>query len=259
MILSPPFWIPLFAFSAQASDPAPTESPSLEVAVEDAAGPWSMSDGTGYTNDLVRESFRAVGVAVTFQVVPYARCKYLVLEGKSPACFSMSPEAGHEDRVSLSAQPLFEMNVDYYQNKNHPLAAKSVATLPRGTVIGVVLGYEYPMDVTTAKHNGVTFEAARDEVSNLKKLKAGRIDAAILNHNDLKKASDMIERADAAKEVELAFHDGKLKGFIAFSKQNPDGPRAEKLFDEGFRKITANGTAAKIRRRWLAKKSYPTE
>jgi hypothetical protein len=54
---------------------------TLTIMVEDAAAPWSRSDGTGYANDVVVAAFKEMGVEIQLRVVPYSRCKYLVLSG----------------------------------------------------------------------------------------------------------------------------------------------------------------------------------
>src|SRR5499433_2311933 len=79
----------LVLFAARSSAEAQTKS--LVLAVEDDASPWSRPDGSGYANDVVRAAFKAVGVAVELQVVPYARCKRMALRGEVAGCFNMSP------------------------------------------------------------------------------------------------------------------------------------------------------------------------
>src|SRR5690349_7446181 len=78
----------LFVLSAFAT------SPVVTIDAEDDAAPWSMADGTGYVNDVVRAAFAAAGWKTTFRVVPYARCKFEVLTGQTAGCFTVgkSPE-----------------------------------------------------------------------------------------------------------------------------------------------------------------------
>src|SRR5262245_4288592 len=69
--------------------PASADSPVVTIDAEDDAAPWSMADGTGYVNDVVRAAFAAAGWKVTFRVVPYARCKFEVLTGRAAGCFTV--------------------------------------------------------------------------------------------------------------------------------------------------------------------------
>lgn len=224
----------------------------LVIAVEDAAGPWSNRDGTGYANDVVREAFRAAGVEVIFKVVPYARCKHLVMGGDVVACFNMSPEPGLQEFVALSDLPLFVVKSDYYHNRKKPLGAKRERDIPPGTVVGIVIDYEYPDSVLRLKEKGVIFEVARDEETNLKKLALGRIDAAIINHNAIKSVPAMIEKAGATGVVDFAFRSGSMGSYIGFSRKNPQGEFARKKFNRGYRAIMKNGTLKRIDARWVA-------
>jgi polar amino acid transport system substrate-binding protein len=222
----------------------------LLIAVEDAAAPWSYQDGTGYANDLVREAFRAVGVEVTFKVVPYVSCKRLVVNGAVVGCFSMSPEPGLEREVTFAETPLFTVWFDYFYNRKKPLAATSEGNIPRGTLVGIVIGYEYPPYVRQLKGRGVILQESRDEETNLKKLAHGRIDAAIITHNDLKPVETMIVKAGATGSIEFLFRSGVMGSFIGFSKKHPQGEVARKKFNEGFRIIRKNGRVKQIMARW---------
>ena len=75
----------------------PPARETVDIGVEDAAAPWSQADGTGYANDLVRASFRAVGVDVRLHVLPYARCKQHVVKGElvvQARCNGIASEVG---------------------------------------------------------------------------------------------------------------------------------------------------------------------
>lgn len=225
----------------------------LVIAVEDAAAPWSGPDGTGYANDLVREAYRAVGVEVQFKVVPYARCKRLVVGGDVVACFNMSPEPGLEKEVTFADQPLFMINFDYFHNRKKPLHVKREKDIAKGTTIGIVNGYEYPKSAMQLKEQGVVFQEARDEVSNLKKLAQGRIDAAIINQNETKPALSMIHQAGVQGKVAFLFRSGTMGTYIGFSNRHLQGKQARILFNQGFRVIRKNGTLQRITADWAAR------
>jgi hypothetical protein len=127
----------------------------LEIYVENAADPFSRPDGTGYANDVVRAAFEAVGVRVNFKVVPYSRCKYMVLSGKTVACVSMSWDPSFAGKVKFADTPLINVTPVYYENRSRPLAARSEAELGKGIVVGTIRGYEYPKTVMEAKARGV--------------------------------------------------------------------------------------------------------
>jgi polar amino acid transport system substrate-binding protein len=232
---------------------------TLELTVEDSAGPWSQKNGEGYANDVVKAAYKAVGITVKLHVTPYSRCKRLAIEGKTPACFSVSPEPGLEQFLVLSDSPIFKLTVDFYHHKKKPFTVAGVSELPSGIVVGIVLGYEYPAPVTKLKERGIVLETAKDETSNLKKLSHGRIDLAIINNNEIKLRKSLLDSSGTADKVEFSFRGGELFSYIAFSKKNPLGEFARKKFNQGFKKIKANRTLISINTKWIRRMEYPAE
>ena len=232
----------------------PAQNKKLVIAVEDDAAPWSGADGTGYANEIVRAAFGAVDIEVEFQVVPYARCKYLAVSGNVPACFSMSPSPEFSEDIELSAKPLFTCFAGYFYNVNKPPRVSRPEDLPARTVVGTVIGYEYPPSLESLIKKGIVVpEESTSENLNLKKLAAGRFDFALLNYNETKSPEWLIARADLDGKVKLAFHAGVLRSHIGFSKKHLDGMWARQQFDRGHRLIKANGTLRRIQKEWSQK------
>jgi polar amino acid transport system substrate-binding protein len=226
-------------------------SAPLIIAVEDNAAPWSQRDGTGFANDVVRAAFEAAGVEVELMVVPYARCKEMALQGKASACFSMSWLPEFAGKVTFAEKPLFNCYADYFTGSKKPLNATDEKSLPRGTVVGVVSGYEYPRSLYALKEKGiVVFEESESDELNLKKLAMGRIDTALVNYNETKPAELLLARAGVTGRVKRAFRSGTLGSYIGFSTKHPRGMEALKRFNRGHRIISANGTRRKIERKW---------
>lgn len=171
-------------------------SAPLLIAVEDDAPPWSRRDGTGFANDLVRASFEAVGVEVNLSVVPYARGKDMAIKGKAVACFSMSWTPDLDRKIVFADKPLFLCYADYFTSGTSRVKAEQESDLSTGTVVGIVRGYEYPPSTESLKKKGVlVFEVSESEELNLKKLSRGRIDAALVNCNEMKPAELLLARA----------------------------------------------------------------
>lgn len=230
----------------------------LEIAVEDDAAPWSMKDGSGYANDLVTTAFKAVQIEVKLKVMPYARCKKLTEEGKSVACFSMSWESDLTGKISFSAKPLFVCRADYFQNTKKPLPVQHESDLRKPILVGSVIGYEYPEStLQLAKKGVIKFAPTRSEDINLKKLALRRIDAALINHNQIKSAEVKLGLAGVQDMVAYAFSAGTLASYIGFSEQHPQGKWAREQFDRGFRLITENGIAKQLEMKWT--KQAPNE
>ena len=223
----------------------------LEIYVENAADPFSRPDGTGYANDVVRAAFESVGVRVKFNVVPYARCKGVVLRGEGVACVSMSSDPSFEGRIKFADTPLIMVTPVYYENPARPLAARSEAALGKGVIIGTIRGYEYPETAMKAKARGVVFEENISEQANLKKLALGRLDAVMVMSNPLTGVSHWARDANVAQLVRIAFRSASSEnGFFAVSLAHPEGLRTLKEYNEGIKIITANGRLDQIKVSW---------
>ena len=232
---------------------------TLTIMVEDAAAPWSKSDGTGYANDVVVAAFKEMAIEVQLKVVPYARCKYLVLNDKAVACFNMSWVPDFEGKIKLASLPIYANNNDIYENINAPLPKPpdGKCTLPPGTVVGVSRGYEYTPQAMALQSAGVMFENNDSDLLNLKKLAARRLPAALILTNDVEAKNQKAKQSGTEDAVQFAFNCGVATATIGFSLTHPDGLRALKMYDEGYRRIVANGVLMQIHTRWFP--SQPLE
>lgn len=226
-----------------AGSATPAQQP-IEIMVEDAALPWSAPDGSGYANDLVRAAYAAMNTEVRLSVVPYARCKAYVMQGVVAACFNMSSSPDQAGKVVLADLPLFEVHPRYYYNTDKPLPAVSEHMVAPGTRIGIVNGYEYPPSLTELEKRGAILDRANSELATLRKLAAGRVDLALMMSEQAK------TEAAQMRNVGMAFHAASMGSYVGFSLAHPQGERARKLFNEGYRIISGNGRKAEIARRW---------
>ena len=238
------------AYCAAACNAGAAEPRHLRVMVEDDAEPFSNPDGSGYANEVVKAAFAAVGVKAELVVVPYARCKALVLSGAEAACLNMSWDAKFQGIVQFAQAPLFSVTPVYFQNRKHRLAAKSEAELGRGTTVGIVNGYEYPPSAMQAIARGVKFVNARSEQVNLKKLALGRLDAALVMDNALHGAKYWIQEANVGKDIVATFASTRQDSYIGFSLKHPQGKWALKEFSKGYAIILEAGTIRKIADKW---------
>jgi len=240
----------LVVTTLSAQRPTPQGAP-LDVAVEDAADVWSRADGTGYANDIVRAAFRAGGIEPRFLVVPYARCKAMVIQALVPVCFSMSRDASIPASVVFADSANFTFHSDFYQSVRRPLRVATGDQLPRGSLVGVVRGYEYPDAIHRLERLGIIrLVVAGNESINLRKLADGRLDAAMINTDETKRAADLLERSGVRGRVAFAFDGGSLPAFVGFSLRHPRGADALARFNAGRRAIAANGTRATIEHHW---------
>jgi ABC-type amino acid transport substrate-binding protein len=237
-------------YSGSVTAQAPRDT--IDLGVEDAAAPWSQPDGTGYANDVARAAFAASGIATRLHVLPYARCKSLVVSGALAACASMSPAPELRNVVRFSAHPMFVFACDFFENPMHPIGRK-IDELPLRSVVGTVLGYEYPPEILTrlARRQAI-LEPAPTEETNLRKLAAGRITTTIINRDEIKSAEWVAARAGVRGRVASVYRMGALPGYVGFSVAHPRGLELLRRFDDGMRRIIANGEVDRIKRRWIA-------
>lgn len=226
-------------------------SQELVIAVENDAAPWSRADGTGFANDVVLAAFNAVGIDAKLLVVPYPRCKSMVMNGEVPACLSMSWAPELNQKVIFSDKPIFVCYADYLISKWSKLQVKKEADLPKGTVVGVVNGYEYlPLTYLLRDKGILKLETTNSEELNLRKLVNQRVDAVIINSNEIKTIESILKNAGVEKEVSFAFRSGILESYIGFSAQNTSGKFAKDQFNRGYRIIESNQTLRAIEAKW---------
>jgi len=223
----------------------------VTIMAEDAAPPFSLADGTGFANDVVRAAFKAAGVDVAFDAVPYARCKKDVEDGKVAGCFGMSWYKGVETSVAFSDQPIFSVHVDVFLARRTSGVSRA-EDLPAGSAIGIVNEYEYPDAVYNLRHSGMVLQAGRNDITNLKLLARGRLDAAIVMTNDLVPLMQKAIQAGVESQVAYGFRLGYEDSFIGFSRKHPQGEAMRRSFNEGYKRILVDGTVDMLRRKWVA-------
>ncbi len=221
----------------------------VQVLVEDGFSPWSDQRGEGRANELVRAAFAAVQVDVQLSVVPYARCRALVIKGLAPSCFSMSPSTYLNDTVRFSDRPLYAVTLHAFVGNSSKLVLNSVDDLKAGMRVGIVNGYEYPPGVAELAKRGVLLESARTETANLRKLAAGRLDVALVLTDQFRSA-EMVKLQSGAVKIVRSLEGPSQPSFIGFSILHPDGERQRALFNRGFKLITENGKRAAIESQW---------
>jgi hypothetical protein len=124
----------------------------------------------------------------------------------------------------------------------------------------VVNGYEYPPAVAMLAQHSVVLEATASDEINLRKLAAHRLDAAILMVSTKVWATPDPRTLKGGRHYRPVMLLGTLGSYIGFSTTHPEGAAARQRFDEGMRRIAADGTLAAIDHRWeatLAERGIP--
>ena len=122
--------------------------------------------------------------------------------------------------------------------------------LPKGAIVGIVNEYEYPDAVYALRRNGITLQSAPDDATNLRLLARGRIDAAVVMTNELVAQNQKAVEAGVGANVRYAFRLGLENAHVGFSRKHPMGASARRSFNEGYKRILADGTVDALKRKW---------
>ncbi|MFT6458335.1 substrate-binding periplasmic protein [Pseudophaeobacter arcticus] len=148
--------------------------------------PYVNADSSGTSTDRVVEILNSIGIDATVQVFPWNRA--VNLAAKDPAWLGVYPEYYSEadDADKGGARCLYSKSfgtspVGFAQRVDAPITWSDHSDLTNYT-IGVVSGYlnEARFDTMVANGEIQTQEVAADD-ANLKKVAAGRIDAAVID------------------------------------------------------------------------------
>ena len=239
---------------AAAQSPAEAPKQPLVIAAEDGAGPWGQADGTGCGDDIVLAAYAAVKVPVKLEIMPYSRAKNGVMTGRFVGCFGMAWTPDLKGRILFADKPLYAVTAMLMQSTARPFSVSDGKSLPAGTKVGTVFEYEYPPAFyDLVKQGKVVPMAAYSEVTTLKNLDLGRIDAALVVVDELKNLDYLIAQAGLVGRVDPAFSIGVQGTYLGFSTAHPQSEFARTKFNEGFAIILKDGTYKKILDSWKAK------
>lgn len=239
----------LFVHLSLAAAPARTER--IIIGAEDDAAPWSYADGSGYVNDLVRAAFAAEGWEVQLDVMPYARCKALVLNGSLAACFSASRKPELAAGMLYPRQPVFEAHNVLYARADSPLNGCNPQTWQHRPLVGMVNGYEYIHTVETLRKRGdLQPDISDSEAFSLRKLAAGRIDAALITVDKVKRVESVAIAADVLQQMKVVCDFGGEPAYVVFSQKHPQGRSAMTAFEHGMAMLHKTGAVARLQESW---------
>jgi ABC-type amino acid transport substrate-binding protein len=237
-----------------ATVPAAPLHPTVVIAAEDDAAPWSYADGNGYVNDLVLASFREVGWSVQLKVMPYARCKALATHGDVAGCFSASRTPDLEADLLYPKGAVFDAHHLLVARAGAGWSGCRSADWGLKPVVGIVRGYEYVDTVDALFSSGqAKADVSDSEISSLRKLHAGRIDGAVVTVDEVKRLDWLARLAGVDGDVRIICDFGALPGYVAFSRRHPQGPAALAAFDEGYARLKRRGAIAALQAAWRAR------
>jgi ABC-type amino acid transport substrate-binding protein len=234
---------------------ADTPRPSVALATTEWA-PYIGQDlpEHGYVHVLVTRAFALSGYDAQIRFYPWARALLLAREGKVAGLMPEYYDASRTNEFAYSdAFP--GGSVGFYARRDRQLKIPpSLATKPAAALqmlkhlrFGVVRGYLNAPAFDTAP--GLMREAARDDLTNLRKLYHGRVDAIVI---DKHVAEHLLRTAVPEFAGELEYLEPALAQhslYVAFSRTAPDHEALRRAFNKGLEQLELSGELAAIRRR----------
>lgn len=197
---------------------------------------------------VIRAAAEAMGYKLEVKFFPWNRAVAMAQDAKS-GFVGYFPEY-HSDQVAkdfLLSDPIGSGPLGFVESVAAPVAWSSLADL-KGKSVGVVDGYvnTAEFDAMTAKGE-IKAEAVTDDLTNVKKVAAGRIPLAVIDRNVL---NDLLntDASLASAKGKVQFNAKVLEDkalYIAFQR-SPQGEEAARVINEGLKKIDAAAIAAKF-------------
>jgi polar amino acid transport system substrate-binding protein len=232
--------------------PLPTSTmPSTEPGVITiATGEWTPFSGTelyenGFVLHVIREAFAREGIKVKYEFLPWERA-YQAILGKDSTYLASAYwyRSSEREQECFYSEPINEEQMVFFFRKEKPLMNWNAYTDLAGYRIGTSLGITYPADFKQSLEQGpLEFEEAKDDISNFKKLLAGRID---LFPTTTIAGYELLRSNFTAAEVEQLDYNTKplmtSTGHLLFAKNNPEAEKYLQLFNAGLEKLKSDGT-----------------
>lgn len=146
------------------------------VATNDWA-PYNSVDGTGLVDIVVKEALALVGHEVEYAVQPWKRAYVSVKDGKADITYPWSFNEQRNSEITYNASPLIVNQSIFWYLKGKEFSWQDFPDLNKYS-IGGMIGYS---DTDLLESKGIKVNTVKDELTNLKKLLSGRIDAFSMN------------------------------------------------------------------------------
>lgn len=196
----------------------------------------------GFSSVIVREAFKVMGYKAEIEFLPWQRAVATAKDSSEVAGYFPEYPAeleGFTLSPSIGTGPL-----GLILRKGAPVPPPTADAL-RALKLGVVSGYVNAVPVAAAITAGLKPEGVADDNTNIRKLAAGRIDAAEIDQYvfaHLLKTDPRL--ADVKNDVVFALPLEDKTLHVAFN-QTPYGKKLGAIFAEGLAKVDTKGLQQK--------------
>jgi polar amino acid transport system substrate-binding protein len=209
----------------------------IRIAAEDNWPPFSDHQGLGLSEQLVKAAFATQGYQITTVVVPYARALHSTRQGDTDACWNVTRQRNTEQEFTLHKIPLFTADSSfYYYQKPQPYL--SVAQIPDGAVVGVILGYEYG-DLYEQHKQRFKLVEVSTHAQLIGLLNTNKLDLAIFFDDVLRYY--LQQEGSKANNIQRGKLNYRSEIYLAFSKENPQSSKRATALDAGIAALKKSG------------------
>ncbi|WP_067066115.1 substrate-binding periplasmic protein [Roseateles chitosanitabidus] len=218
------------------------DAPLRLVATEFPPYTGSALPGGGIASEITRAALAQAGQSVTLSFRPWARALLEFQRGDFDAVVGAWRSAERE-RTMRFPTPLGILNqIGFMARAGAGLRVDDLSAL-QGKRIGVVNGYANPERFEAAK---LPVEGAVDDLANLRKLLAGRVDLALIDKGVAMHLLETQLREGAGKLVWLEPAVAEIPLYTAFSRTRPEGERQAAAFARGIGDMQSSGRLAAL-------------
>jgi polar amino acid transport system substrate-binding protein len=218
------------------------------VAAADSWPPFAdekNSEG-GLSLEIIRAAYKTQNIDVVMKFVPWARAEAGVKQGTYDILIDVWHTAARTAELHFST-PYAVSTIRFIKRKGDPFAYDGIESLS-GKRLGAVRGYGY--GEALANPIGFVREDANDFVSNVRKLASKRVDLTLEDEIVArfilgKEEPNLLEQIEFVKKP---FSTNPLH--LATGLKNPRHREIIESFNKGYEIIKANGTLARILRKY---------
>lgn len=199
----------------------------------------------GYSWDVLRESYHAMGYTIDLTITPWTRAMFNVKKNKVDILFPTGKNKEREKIFHYSKSPINEVQFLVYTKKNRHLPWTDLTSL-KGLKIGVNRGFNY--GDRWHQTTGINKIEINTIVQGFTMLDSNRLDGFL----GYESSWDYIlkENGWVNKYDKLPPFDGTQE-FLVTSRTNKVGTRFIDIYDQGKKIIEDNGLLKKIDEKWF--------
>ncbi|OYU44239.1 MAG: hypothetical protein CFE44_14010 [Burkholderiales bacterium PBB4] len=222
------------------------------VCYSDAFAPYVIVEGShirGIDVDTIAEAGKRVGIKVSFKTLPWVRLeREIALGAASPVecAFAYTLTTAREAYMDFTTAPLKLTELVLFTRRGAFETFHNFEML-KGKSIGIRRGFKVPAALATLVGQGsIKLEEVNDDLQNFEKLKRGRLDAVLSNHEV---GNETIRQMKTADLVALSPPVQVTPTYLVFNKAK-DLKALVPLFNKGLKSVMDDGTHKKIQARY---------